>query len=180
MKFRIILAFAILSFLLAACAPKATQGPSPSAETPVITTQVVEPTVENTSTPESPNSSELVEVGELSAQTDSQGAVAVTIMPKLGQASDGSNTLVFEVSLETHSVDLSMDLAQLATLQTDTGITVQAVLWDAPRGGHHVGGTLQFPSKSNGQYVLEGAKSFKIILKNVDAAERKFTWQLDG
>lgn len=185
MKYRIFLGFAVLSLFFAACAPAAANIPPPATEVPMIPTKPEPAENEDTTAPESPGSSEAVdaeeiEYGELSTQTDNQGAVAVTITPRLGQVDDGSNTLVFEVALETHSVDLSMDLAKLTTLQTDTGVTVQAVVWDAPRGGHHVAGTLQFPSVSGGQSVLAGATFFTLIVRDVDAPERKFTWQLEG
>ena len=64
-------------------------------------------------------------------RSDTQGAVTVNVTPlNLDKPSD---QLEFDVALETHSVDLSMDLATLATLTTNTGITVQATKWDAPR-----------------------------------------------
>ncbi|MBU4226136.1 MAG: hypothetical protein KKC71_10005, partial [Chloroflexi bacterium] len=105
---------------------------------------------------------------------DSQGAVIVEITPKNFTA----ETLDFNVSLNTHSVDLSMDLSTLATLTTDTGVTVPASLWDAPRGGHHVEGTLQFPASVAGKSVLEGAKQITIKIVNLDVPERVFTWDL--
>jgi hypothetical protein len=75
---------------------------------------------------------------------DQQGAIIMEVTPlNLGTPAE---TLDFDVVLNTHSVDLSMDLATLSTLTTDTGITIQATLWDAPRGGHHVEGKLIFPS----------------------------------
>lgn len=68
---------------------------------------------------------------------DEQGAVSVMITP-LNQ-NNAYETIDFQVAMNTHSVDLSMDLAALATLSTDTGYTVQAVLWEAPAGGHCCG-----------------------------------------
>jgi len=107
---------------------------------------------------------------------DNQGAVTVIVTPlNLG---DQENELKFEVALETHSVDLSMDLVTLATLTTDTGLTVQAILWDAPRGGHHVSGTLSFPASVEGKAILEGASKLRLIIKEVDAPERVFAWDL--
>ena len=105
---------------------------------------------------------------------DEQGAVTVGITP-LNLESPGE-TLDFEVSLETHSVELSMDLAGLATLTTK-GQTVQALKWDAPLGGHHVSGILSFPAAADGVAVLEGASSFTITIVDVDAPVRVFTWK---
>jgi len=115
-------------------------------------------------------------VQHLPELTDNQGAVTVIVKPiDLG---DRDQQLKFEVALETHSVDLSMDLADLATLTTDTGLTVQAIEWDAPRGGHHVSGTLSFPSSVEGKAILEGASKLTLTIKDVDAPERAFAWDI--
>lgn len=109
-------------------------------------------------------------------RADSQGAVTVEItLLNLGQPAE---QLEFAVSLNTHSVDLSMDLALLATLTTDTGITVQALRWDAPRGGHHVSGKLVFPSTHDGRPILDGATKLTLTLVNLDVPLRVFEWRL--
>ena len=112
------------------------------------------------------------------ARADEQGAVTVAVTPlnlnKPGQ------TLDFEVAMNTHSVDLSMDLSALATLTTDAGRTVRATGWDAPKGGHHVSGRLSFPASVDGAPLLKGAKKLTLTLQNVDAPERTFTWVLPG
>ena len=71
-----------------------------------------------------------------------------------------------------------MDLANLATLTTDSGRTVQATLWDAPRGGHHVSGTLSFPASVDGKALLDGVTKLTLTIKDVDAPQRAFTWDL--
>lgn len=107
---------------------------------------------------------------------DKQGAVIVEVTPlNLGTPAD---TLEFDVAMNTHSVDLSMDLAQFATLTTDAGVTVQATKWDAIPGGHHVSGKLIFPSMQEGTSILEGASKLTLTIINVDAASRVFEWQL--
>jgi hypothetical protein len=104
-------------------------------------------------------------------RSDQQGAVTVEVTPlNLG---DPSGDLEFEVALNTHSIDLGMDLAALATLTTDTGLAVQATLWDAPRGGHHVSGKLVFPAMN-----LEGASKITLTIVDLDAPSRVFEWQL--
>ena len=113
---------------------------------------------------------------QLPELTDNQGAVAVIVKPlDLGSQDE---KLTFEVALNTHSVDLSMDLAALATLTTDTGYTVQADVWDAPRGGHHVSGTLSFPASVDGKAILDGATKLTLTIKDVDVPERTFAWGL--
>jgi len=53
-------------------------------------------------------------------RTDQQGAVVVEVTPL--DLDQPGQTLDFQVSMNTHSVDLSMDLGALATLATDTGL----------------------------------------------------------
>lgn len=120
--------------------------------------------------PTSPQADQFTEL------TDSQGAVTVSIKPlNLNSAQDMLN---FEVTLNTHSVDLSMDLAPLATLKTDTGISVQAAVWDAPLGGHHVSGKLSFPASVEGKRILDGASKITLTIKDLGGYERVFTWDL--
>jgi hypothetical protein len=109
-------------------------------------------------------------------KSDAQGSVTVEITPE--SLTEPGDTLIFDVSMSTHSVDLSMDLAQLSILTTDTGITVQATQWDAPSGGHHVEGKLSFPTSKDGKNILDGANSITITINNVDAPTRTFIWQL--
>lgn len=112
------------------------------------------------------------------SKSDGQGAVTVEIKPE--NLTTPGDTLIFDISMNTHSVDLSMDLAKLAVLSTDSGKTVQALKWDAPRGGHHVSGKLSFPKTLNGKNLLEGAQVVTVIIKNVDAPSRTFSWRING
>lgn len=109
-------------------------------------------------------------------RTDAQGMVELAVSP--ANLFNPGDTLDFEISMNTHSVDLSMDLAALATLTTDTGKTAQALKWDGPRGGHHVSGKLVFPAKVNGNALLDGAKRLTLTIKDIDAPERAFVWEL--
>ena len=113
--------------------------------------------------------------GDLS-RADEQGAVMVEVTPRSLAPSAGP--LQFDVSMNTHSVDLGMDLASLSTLTTDTGVTVLATRWDAPRGGHHVSGTLVFPGTKNGAPFLEGVHELTLTIRDVDATSRIFQWDL--
>ncbi len=71
-----------------------------------------------------------------------------------------------------------MDLAGLATLTTDTGLTINATRWKAPSGGHHVSGTLSFPATINGSAYLQKSVQLTLILRNLDAPERVFNWEI--
>jgi hypothetical protein len=110
------------------------------------------------------------------AQQDVQGQVEVAVTPlNLGSHNE---TLDFDVVMDTHSVDLSMDLAALTALSTDTGLTVTATAWSAPGGGHHVSGALQCPAGVDGAHILDDVSRLTLTIRDVDAPERTFTWNL--
>lgn len=109
-------------------------------------------------------------------RTDQQGAVVVEVTPL--NLDNPTEQLEFNVVLNTHSVDLSMNLATLATLTTDTGVTIQATTWDGIPGGHHVSGKLTFSATQDGKSILEGAKKLTLTITGVDAPSRVFEWTL--
>ncbi|HEX9332184.1 MAG TPA: hypothetical protein VF896_09865 [Anaerolineales bacterium] len=157
----------LLTLILAACVPS-----QPSTG---LTTPEVAPVSNNNSVPTNRPASSATSNGEL-ARTDEQGAVVFQITPlNLDTATD---TLEFDVAMNTHSVDLGMDLASLSTLSTDTGVAIPAAKWDATPGGHHVDGKLIFPLTANGKSILDGASKLTLTIINVDAASRVFEWEL--
>ena len=145
---------------LAACSSE------PAAQLPVVA--AAEEAASESTAPE--------ETAVLDTAVDEQGAVTVSVTPV--DLNQEAATLAFEVAMNTHSVDLSMDLAELATLTTDSGRTVSATLWDAVPGGHHVSGVLTFPAVVEGTAVLEGAAELTLTITGVDAPSRTFTWLL--
>lgn len=177
MKIKLWISISILFaalFVLTACAPKITNSPTES-QTPAPTLPAG-----NSPTPVDESASTSVPQSDTAkpdlARLDTQGAIEISISPvNLQQPGE---TLDFDVSMDTHSVDLSMDLAQFATLTTDTGVSVKALKWEAPKGGHHVSGKLSFPSKSDGGFLLDGAKIVTITLTDVNVPSRVFTWNL--
>jgi hypothetical protein len=186
---RILFILLILAFVLVACSP-ATPAAIPEPAQSSSSNPTTEPIQSSSSTPtpepaqassSNPTSEPLMTeapastAGDL-ARLDNQGAVEVSVTPI--NLDNPGEQLVFEVALNTHSIDLSMDLATMATLNTDKGKSVQAATWDAPRGGHHVEGKLSFPASVDGQPLLEGAKTLTLIIKDLDAPERVLTWEL--
>jgi hypothetical protein len=162
-----------LTLILAACAPSqadiAPSTPVPASVSNPVTTPTDNPALIPTLFPNAGDKEEWM-------RTDEQGAVVFVVTPlNLGTPAD---TLEFDVSMNTHSVDLSMDLAQLSTLTTDNGVSITPVKWDATPGGHHVNGTLIFPAMQNGNSILEGTSKFTLTIINVDAASRVFEWEL--
>ena len=90
---------------------------------------------------------------------------------------------VFEVAMDTHSVDLDgYDLRKLAALRTDGGDEVRpSGAWDAPKGGHHREGTLTFPQRSpDGSRVIgPDTRRIQLVIRDVaDVPERSFEWKL--
>ena len=80
--------------------------------------------------------------------------------------------------MNTHSVELGMDLATLATLEVDNGRFVSATLWDATPGGHHVSGILSFPVTIDDALLLVEATRLTMTIRDVDAPERIYTWDV--
>lgn len=87
---------------------------------------------------------------------------------------------VFEVKLDTHSVDLDgIDLSTLALLRVG-GREVAPASWEAPKGGHHRAGMLSFPATAADGMPLIGPESTIVELVMRDVAgvpERIFTWR---
>ena len=156
----LLLAFALI---LVACAPSQSDGDPPSG------TSQANPQSASSSSGDASTSTELT-------RSDEQGEVTVNVTPL--NLDNPSDQLEFDVALETHSVELSMDLAPLATLTTDTGIEVQATTWDAPRGGHHVQGKLIFPATKDGKMILDEASKLTLTITDVDAPSRVFEWPI--
>ncbi len=168
-KYQVLSLLAIsLVFLLSACASNVSADPVVPQNRPTVPAK---PALATPTTQANPASPEMT-------RTDSQGAVTVEVTPLA--LDPNSDMLVFEVSMNTHSVNLGMDLAKLATLTTDTGKTIQAVKWDGPAsGGHHVSGKLTFPTFVEEKPVLLGAKQVTLTIRDVDAASRTFTWPVN-
>jgi hypothetical protein len=167
--------FAIAALAMAACSgsPSPAAGPAGGEPAEAAVSAAAGPTAPGAAAPSAQGRSPSQEL----ARSDTQGAVEVTVSPSFWTR-DAEGTLEFEVSMETHSVELSMDLAQLATLQTDTGLTLQALDWSGGEG-HHVTGVLRFPSATpEGRPLLQNAALLILTLRDVDAPTRVFQWDL--
>lgn len=163
----------ILIWILAACAsPEVSTQPASATSESIsdpLPTPTDDPELIPTLFPNAPANDEMTRI-------DEQGAVIVQVTPlNIGTL---AGTLEFDVSMSTHSVDLSMDLAVLSTLATDTGVSIQPTIWDAPRGGHHVQGKLIFQAMQDGKSVLEDASKLTLTITDVDASSRVFEWEL--
>lgn len=168
MKKNILPLYVLGGLLLAACAR--TVGAQPPALIPTANTQGPVDT-----SPLAPAATVDPGSGDLT-RVDEQGQVVVEVRPT--NLRDTAETLEFDVSLNTHTVDLSMDLAALSSLTTDTGKRALAASWDGTPGGHHVGGKLIFYVMEDGKSILEGATSLRLTIVDVYAPSRTFEWQL--
>lgn len=166
MSYKFVLAASVGAVILSACASGAR--PAELAPTPARSEPTLQAAIPVGVDPFAP--------ADAQGRVDEQWAILVEIAPSVMNAA--AQQIVFEVSLNTHSVDLSMDLAPLCTLKTDTGLSVSATSWDAPRGGHHVRGQLAFPSKIDNARVLEGARHVTLTITDLDASIRVFEWDL--
>lgn len=170
----------ILSFALASCTGDPGGGSRADTAAGIQSKEIAEQKVD-TVAGDTSNTQEIQEATSLEywveevPRSDEHGAVSVVIMPL--NLNNAWETIDFQVNMNTHSVDLSMDLAALTTLTTDTGYSVQAILWDAPVGGHHVSGKLSFPATADNNPILDGVERITLTVKDVDAPERIFIWE---
>ncbi len=80
------------------------------------------------------------------------------------------------VGLNTHSVDLDgFDLALLSRVRLDGGEWVQASGWDAPKGGHHRGGTLSFAALDPA--ALAAARVIELEIRDVGVPSHLLRWE---
>lgn len=109
---------------------------------------------------------------QLPTQKDSSGGVTVSVTP--GNLSADAKMWDFSVVLDTHSQDLSDDLAKSAVLMDDKGREFKAAGWDgAAPGGHHRKGELKFEPISPRPQALELR-----LTRPGEPKPRTFRWDL--
>jgi hypothetical protein len=84
---------------------------------------------------------------------------------------------VFEVKLDTHSVDLDgLDLSD-TELTNDRGDSLVAARWEAPKGGHHREGRLAFGGDA--ATFLAGVRWIELTIDGVGAVpQRVLRWEV--
>ena len=75
-------------------------------------------------------------------KSDERGAVAISVTPL--ELSSTAPEWKFDVTLNTHSVELDWDMVKTATLVDDGGNSYKPQKWDGALGGHHREGVLIF------------------------------------
>lgn len=105
----------------------------------------------------------------LQSQSKPMGAVEVEVTPsKL----EPGKEMVFELSFNTHSVDLSYDFTKLIRAEDESGNVYGVTDWTGGNGGHHLRGTVELEALSN------DAKKVILIVKGIDDAEAEYEWEL--
>lgn len=106
----------------------------------------------------------------LEPQSNNDGPVTVIVVPR---KSASAGTWEFEITLETHSVELNEDLMKTSVLIADNK-NYEPLAWDGdPPGGHHRNGILQFAP------ISPQPESIALKIRSIGGVEeRNFIWQL--
>jgi len=107
----------------------------------------------------------------LATKSNEGGSVTVEVTPT---ALEIGKPIVFEISMNTHSVDLSDDMTKIVILRDDTGKEYTPTAWEGGEaGGHHRGGTLKFAA------LTSKPKFVELVIKGLaKIPERVFRWEL--
>ena len=99
------------------------------------------------------------------------GNVTVSVTPRILTS---ANRPQFDVTFETHSVELDFDVGSLTALTDETGTSFGTAAWDgSPPGGHHREGVLTFSR------TLPTTKTVALTFTNVAGiSARTFTWEV--
>lgn len=119
-----------------------------------------------------PGPSQAADKGAAVTQTSDGGQVTVKV--DWAGPSGGAD---FDITMDTHAVDLdSLDLTD-ARLRNDRGETMTALAWAAPKGGHHRQGPLSFDGDAAAFFA--GAKWIELVMVGVgDLPERTLRWDV--
>ena len=109
--------------------------------------------------------------GGYQAQTIEGGNVTVKVTPLTLKTGEPPT---FDIALDTHSVDLAIDILKLVVLRDDFGKEYTPTAWDgAGPGGHHREGKIKFAA------LTTNPRSLTLIVKNLAGIpERAFKWDV--
>lgn len=105
----------------------------------------------------------------LESQTSDAGEVVVVATPKTLRPNQPA---LFDLKIDTHSVELSYDLSAISTITLNSGQILTAQSWDGGSGGHHLQGNLLFPN------LIGSPKTVTLTLKGIAGQDRIFTWTI--
>jgi|GEM_PF-2520971 len=101
-------------------------------------------------------------------KTDEQANVSVAVTPI--DLSPQSSQWKFDVSMNTHSIELDQDMIKSSVLIDSDGAEYKPVEWQGPTGGHHLEGMLIFNK------IVSAPKQIKLKIVGVAGTVRIFTW----
>lgn len=155
----------VIAVLVTACAGGTTPGSAAPAASPPASAAAQGTADAGAAAPTVPQA-------EADSVTDDGGGVTV----RATWAGIGAGA-VFELALDTHSVDLDpLDLRD-GILRNDRGQTMTTPSWSAPPAGHHRSGELRFAG--DGQTFFASAKWIELVLFGIgDVAERTLRWDV--
>ena len=102
-------------------------------------------------------------------KTEEQADVTVVVTPI--DLSLNSKEWIFDVGMNTHSVELDQDMTKIAILVEDQGKEYKPISWEGPVGGHHREGMLIF------NQITPNPKSVELKISNIGDVVRSFVWQ---
>ncbi len=105
-------------------------------------------------------------------KTDEQTSINVTITPV--DLSVDSQEWKFDVTIDTHSVELDQDMTKSAVLMGDDDEEYKPIRWEGPTGGHHREGTLLFAP------IAPYPQHLKLIINGIGGVQRYFEWILSN
>lgn len=116
-----------------------------------------------------------------SGQQQDLGAVTLWVEPVVVVPAE---KIVFQVSMDTHSVNLEYDFTQVMSLTDSLEIKYAATEWDGGRGGHHLSGRLVFKpigeqellAKNINQQLVADLYSMNLDVQGVDEQSAFFVW----
>jgi len=104
-------------------------------------------------------------------KTDGQANVIVAVTPT--DLAPQSAEWKFNVVMNTHSIELDQNLAEIAALIDDGGKEYKPLRWEgAQAGGHHREGVLVFAP------IAPYPQNLALNIKNIGDAQRLFSWTL--
>lgn len=124
---------------------------------------------ENTKTATT-NTSQINTTSRYAPQSSEEASVKVDVIPK--QLGVDFQKNIFEVNLNTHSVDLSYDFINVITLKDDLGNVYESLEWTGNSGWHHVSGDIIFPQ------INKSAQNIILEIKNINGIDHQFSWQI--
>ena len=102
-------------------------------------------------------------------QLKTMGAVEVEAVPI---SLEPDSNMKFQLTLNTHSVELTYDLVNIVKAQDDKGGIYKSVAWSGEQGGHHLSGELLL------EPISSEAKQITLIINGIDNQTENFVWDI--